>query len=220
MKIISITLLLINIFSIEVARAEEKVFCKESVISMSGSACWALNIYSTPRIEKKGIDNTVFIDMKIPYLLFEESKHREFGPQSLIALSLSIKKNENKKSTHYDSRFVISGSNRVGDTGIKSFIESFSNRSSYSLAGESDSFYIYKRIAPISSFEYLVPKQNLEAVVYLRCVKNCSMCGVYRNVLYEFHFPISWKKNYLDLKNLAESFLDSIIVNVEIKGVR
>lgn len=89
-------------FSIGIVYAEDKPFCKESTVSIYGSACWPFNIYSTPRIESKGIDNIVLIDTKIPYFLFDKSKYRKFGPHSVVALNLSIKKNEKNKTIQYE----------------------------------------------------------------------------------------------------------------------
>lgn len=198
--------------------SEEKEFCVGQDFFIYGSACWPFNVFSYPRVEKKGVDNLVTIDMKIPFFLFEKSSYRGFGPHTVIVLSLNVGSGLVLGRDQHESLLIINVSHKSDDEGIRLFVESLSNKKEYVFLGERNEFYMYKANVQATAFNYFVPKQMPPRAVYMSCVKNCSMFSVYRNVSYEFSFPSEWKDNYLSIQKLVELFFDSIIVSVNIKG--
>lgn len=197
---------------------KEKKYCNGENIYFYGVPCWPINIYSYSILEKVGVENHVVLSTKIPLFSLDDSSYWKAGPHSTLALNVNIKNKKMEVVDSFKSSLILNVSPKSNDDGVRIFFENISNNKWFLYVYEDKDFLVYEESLPASSLRYFIPKHQPINGVYMKCVKNCSMLSVYRNVFYELTFPIEWRVNYLEFQRLTESFLDSVIVNVEIKG--
>ena len=188
--------------------------CDESYkgLTVTGDACWPVVWNSTVGLEFETWDHRdLSADLSVPFQL-QESISRKF-----IEMTLPLELQYEDKKERFESKiFVTLGANKMhAEYGAYLKLEEFAKSKRYTVVDEDEVFKVYKLAR--TGTRYLIPKNQPDRGLYLKCMKLCHLFSNYRYFSYRILIPKSWASNYKGIQYFVEKYLEGIALQPKLQ---